>query len=82
MDKNETGLWNRMRRNVLQGVGWEGEWVGMGMSCGKECAMGLKRQRDVRRWMWDKGGGCGQYLGWDGMGWDVRWEEGRFGEVG
>lgn len=53
----------------------------MGMSCGKECAMGLKRQRDVRRWMWDKGG-CGQHLGWDGMGWDVRWEEGRFGEVG
>lgn len=81
MDQNETGLWNRMRRNVLQGVGWEGEWVGMGMSCGKECAMGLKRQRDVRRWMWDKGG-CGQHLGWDGMGWDVRWEEGRFGEVG
>lgn len=42
MDKNETGLWNRMRRNVLQGVGWDGDELWEGMRHGTEEATGCE----------------------------------------
>lgn len=51
------------------------------MRCGKECGMGLKMELDVRRRIWDgmwDEVGCGQHLGWDGMG-DGMWDGKRVG---
>lgn len=62
-----------MRRNVLWGVGWEGEWVGLGMRSRKECGTGLKMELDVR--------GDGRGIRRD-VRWNAGWDEGRLGEAG